>query len=78
LGRLEGTLETLDDWLSYQENLHTKEIDLGLERVQKNARLQGISPNKPIESVINPGVSSNIPDTIITTPSNISNDGLFP
>jgi dihydrofolate synthase/folylpolyglutamate synthase len=35
LGRLEGTLETLDDWLSYQENLHTKEIDLGLERVQK-------------------------------------------
>jgi tRNA G46 methylase TrmB len=34
--------------------------------------------NKPIESVINPGVSSNIPDTIITTPSNISNDGLFP
>ncbi|VVM20147.1 Dihydrofolate synthase (EC @ Folylpolyglutamate synthase (EC [uncultured Gammaproteobacteria bacterium] len=35
MGRLEGTLETLDDWLSYQENLHTKEIDLGLERVQK-------------------------------------------
>jgi UPF0716 family protein affecting phage T7 exclusion len=25
--------------------------------VRKNARLQGISPNKPIESVINPGVT---------------------
>ncbi|VVM19468.1 Dihydrofolate synthase (EC @ Folylpolyglutamate synthase (EC [uncultured Gammaproteobacteria bacterium] len=35
MGRLEDALETLDDWLSYQENLHTKEIDLGLERVQK-------------------------------------------
>ena len=35
MGRLEGALETLDDWLSYQENLHTKEIDLGLERIQK-------------------------------------------
>ena len=35
MGRVEGALETLDDWLNYQENLHTKEIDLGLERVQR-------------------------------------------
>lgn len=27
--------KTLDDWLDYQENLHTKEIDLGLERIGK-------------------------------------------
>jgi dihydrofolate synthase/folylpolyglutamate synthase len=28
-----SVLATLDDWLDYQENLHTKEIDLGLERI---------------------------------------------
>ncbi len=28
-------MKTLDDWLDYQENLHTKKIDLGLERIQK-------------------------------------------
>ncbi len=35
MGRLVNTPKTLNDWLSYQENLHTQEIDLGLERVQK-------------------------------------------
>ncbi len=30
-----GRLNTLDDWLNYQENLHFQEIDLGLERVKK-------------------------------------------
>lgn len=30
-----GRVKTLDDWLNYQENLHTKEIDLGLNRVKK-------------------------------------------
>ncbi len=28
-------MKTLDKWLDYQENLHTKKIDLGLERIQK-------------------------------------------
>jgi len=28
-------LNTLDDWLDYQQNLHFQEIDLGLERVKK-------------------------------------------
>ncbi len=28
-------MKTLDNWLDYQENLHTKKIDLGLERIQK-------------------------------------------
>ncbi len=30
-----GRLDTLDDWLDYQQNLHFQEIDLGLERVKK-------------------------------------------
>ncbi|NYT52757.1 MAG: bifunctional folylpolyglutamate synthase/dihydrofolate synthase [Candidatus Vesicomyosocius endoextente] len=30
-----GGLNTLNDWLNYQENLHFKKIDLGLERVTK-------------------------------------------
>jgi len=30
-----GGLKTLDEWLNWQENLHTQEIDLGLERIQK-------------------------------------------
>ncbi len=30
-----GRLNTLDDWLIYQENLHFQDIDLGLERVKK-------------------------------------------
>ncbi len=30
-----GRLNTLDDWLDYQQNLHFQEIDLGLERVKK-------------------------------------------
>lgn len=29
-----GRLNTLDDWLKYQESLHTQTIDLGLERIQ--------------------------------------------
>ncbi|SFV68675.1 Dihydrofolate synthase @ Folylpolyglutamate synthase [hydrothermal vent metagenome] len=30
-----GRLKTLDEWLNYQENCHTKEIDLGLDRIKK-------------------------------------------
>ncbi|MBW5288599.1 MAG: Dihydrofolate synthase [Candidatus Ruthia sp. Apha_13_S6] len=30
-----GRLNTLDDWLNYQENLHFQDIDLGLKRVKK-------------------------------------------
>ena len=30
-----GRLNTLDDWLDYQQNLHFQDIDLGLERVKK-------------------------------------------
>jgi len=30
-----GRLKTLDEWLDWQENLHTQEVDLGLERIQK-------------------------------------------
>ena len=30
-----GRLNTLDDWLSYQESLHGSEIDLGLDRVRQ-------------------------------------------
>ena len=30
-----GRLKTLDEWLDWQESLHTQEIDLGLERIQK-------------------------------------------
>ncbi|BAF61999.1 bifunctional folylpolyglutamate synthase/dihydrofolate synthase [Candidatus Vesicomyidisocius calyptogenae] len=30
-----GGLNTLSDWLNYQDNLHFKKIDLGLERVTK-------------------------------------------
>lgn len=30
-----GRIRTLDNWLAYQQNLHTKEIDLGLVRIQK-------------------------------------------
>ncbi len=29
-----GRLTTLDDWLNWQESLHTQEIDLGLKRIQ--------------------------------------------
>jgi dihydrofolate synthase/folylpolyglutamate synthase len=38
-----GRLSTLDDWLNYQENLHSHEIDLGLERIQ--AVYQKLFPN---------------------------------
>ena len=30
-----GRLKTLGEWLDWQESLHTQEIDLGLERIQK-------------------------------------------
>jgi len=30
-----GRLKTLEEWLNWQESLHTQEIDLGLERIQK-------------------------------------------
>ncbi|MEO1890141.1 MAG: folylpolyglutamate synthase/dihydrofolate synthase family protein [Candidatus Thioglobus sp.] len=30
-----GRLKTLDEWLNWQESLHTQEIDLGLKRIQK-------------------------------------------
>ncbi len=30
-----GRLKTLDEWLNYQEKLHNKTIDLGLERIEK-------------------------------------------
>ena len=30
-----GRLKTLNEWLDWQESLHTQEIDLGLERIQK-------------------------------------------
>ncbi len=30
-----GRLTTLDDWLHWQENLHTQEIDLGLARISR-------------------------------------------
>jgi dihydrofolate synthase/folylpolyglutamate synthase len=30
-----GGLKSIDEWLSYQESLHTKEIDLGLDRIKQ-------------------------------------------
>jgi len=30
-----GRLTTLDEWLGWQESLHTQEIDLGLERISR-------------------------------------------
>ncbi|MBA5249424.1 MAG: bifunctional folylpolyglutamate synthase/dihydrofolate synthase [Gammaproteobacteria bacterium] len=39
-----GRVKTLDEWLNYQENLHTQEIDLGLNRIQKVYRV--LFPNK--------------------------------
>ena len=36
MGRLANPKHnTLDDWLKWQESLHTKEIDLGLDRIKK-------------------------------------------
>ncbi|MBT5165244.1 MAG: bifunctional folylpolyglutamate synthase/dihydrofolate synthase, partial [Candidatus Thioglobus sp.] len=29
-----GGLKNLSQWLTWQENLHSQEIDLGLERIQ--------------------------------------------
>jgi len=44
--------KTLDDWLKWQENLHTSEIDLGLERIAKVAKqLKLLSPSFPVITV---------------------------
>lgn len=43
---------SLDDWLHYLENLHTKTIELGLERVSKVANALGVSqPTAPVITV---------------------------
>lgn len=41
-------LSTLDDWLNYIAAIHTKEIDLGLERVRLVAARLGIKPEVPV------------------------------
>ena len=38
----------LQSWLSWQENLHSAEIELGLERIQQVASVMGLSSNWPI------------------------------
>ena len=44
--------KTLTEWLSWQESLHTQEIDLGLDRIRKVAqRLNLLSPSFPIITV---------------------------
>jgi len=44
--------ESLDDWLSWQETLHTTEIDLGLERIRQVAsKLDCLTPSFPIITV---------------------------
>jgi hypothetical protein len=55
-----GRLSTLDDWLNYQENLHSHEIDLGLERIQ--AVYQKLFPNGvsfKVITVLTRSISSN-------------------
>ena len=43
---------TLDDWLRWQETLHSSEIDLGLDRIRQVAtRLELLSPSFPIITV---------------------------
>ena len=43
---------TLDDWLHWQETLHTVEIDLGLDRIRQVAeRLELLNPSFPIITV---------------------------
>ncbi|MGH1373530.1 MAG: bifunctional tetrahydrofolate synthase/dihydrofolate synthase [Cellvibrionaceae bacterium] len=43
---------TLEQWLSWQENLHTSEIDMGLDRVREVAeRMQLLSPNCQVLSI---------------------------
>ncbi len=44
--------KTLDDWLKWQETLHTTEIDLGLGRIRQVAdRLDLLNPNFPIITI---------------------------
>ena len=44
--------KTLDDWLQWQETLHSSEIDLGLERIHQVAkRLNLLSPSFPVITV---------------------------
>ena len=44
--------QTLDDWLSWQETLHSSEIDLGLDRIRQVAeRLNLLSPPFPVITV---------------------------
>lgn len=41
-------MQTLNDWLYYLENLHSKNIDMGLERVQKVARKMDLLSPAPL------------------------------
>ena len=43
--------KTLDDWLRYQEQLHPKGIDLGLDRVMAVRDRLGLAPDVPIITV---------------------------
>ncbi len=44
--------KSLNDWLTWQESLHTKEIDLGLDRITEVAsRLGYLKPQFPISTV---------------------------
>ncbi|VEB43204.1 Uncharacterised protein [Chromobacterium violaceum] len=38
------TRKTLDDWLSWQESLHTAAIDMGLARVERVRGAMGLKP----------------------------------
>ncbi len=42
---------TLDDWLHYIEGLHSKDIELGLQRVREVAQRLGLQPDFPIITV---------------------------
>ncbi|MBO9645298.1 MAG: bifunctional tetrahydrofolate synthase/dihydrofolate synthase [Pseudacidovorax sp.] len=44
-------MKTLADWLAYAEQLHAKNIALGLERVQVVARRMGLTLNCPVITV---------------------------
>ena len=45
------TFETLAEWLEYCENLHAKQIDLGLERVREVAKRMNIRFDCPVITV---------------------------
>jgi dihydrofolate synthase / folylpolyglutamate synthase len=45
------TFQTLAEWLEYCENLHTKQIDLGLERVREVAKRMDIRFECPVITV---------------------------